>query len=74
MPPAVLALVDAAGVRAVRPGRYRVLIGVDGAAEGRAAAATLTVTGARDEVLFSLPKARAAHATAAAAAAGGGGG
>ena len=61
VPPAVLGLVDPHGVRAIRPGQYRVTFGVDGAAERRAAVAGLVVTG-EPRVLFSLPKLRASHA------------
>jgi beta-glucosidase-like glycosyl hydrolase len=54
IPPAVLSLTDADGVETVRAGEYVVQVGVEGAAEGSVARASLTVAGA-DAVLFSMP-------------------
>ena len=50
----MLSLTDADGVETVRAGEYVVQVGVEGAAEGSVARASLTVAGA-DAVLFSMP-------------------
>jgi len=54
IPPAVLSLTDAQGVESIRSGGYEIEIGVEGAAEGSVARASLEVAG-DDTVLFSLP-------------------
>ena len=54
IPPAVLSLSDAQGVESIRSGGYEIEIGVEGAAEGSVARASLEVAG-DDTVLFSLP-------------------
>lgn len=55
IPPAVLSLTDQQGVETIRGGMYKIEVGVEGAAEGRVATASLEVLG-DDVVLFSLPR------------------